>query len=1522
LSLCSGKQITLQAKSFLTTAPSAVIGTDTLLNTASTYPTPFGHSFGGSKEQYLIPASELIATGLQPGNIVSLAVDVVQLPLIGGSVLQNFSISMGRTNLTNLPPAVQTGINGMTQVLFMPFDTIQTGINTYTFITPFNWDGISNLLLEICFNNNDNGGGQGGNAVVRQSLTNYISTIGYHISNQQNVCSTNGNASINTFYRRPNFRLGGLVGNDLTTTLTWDWTPGNLSGSLVNTQATTPGINTYTVKATNSFGCTSNASANVNVYGLSPPPVATNGSHCGNKVPECSVSGMTGIFNWYLNPSGGIPLAGETSATLNSYVIGTTTTFYVSEFDGLCESIRVPVTETVILTDSINIIASSPSVCQGIPLTLIANQNGNTSNYSFNWTSSAGGGLLTSNGNQVTAIPSLAGIVTYTVDALDITSGCRWISNFNVTSNLSPAVTATSQSDSICVGAANQLTASANLSGKALQLDGINQYLTIPPSASLDFSTNFTIELWMNPGSLDAGRGLLSKNQSNPNGSYFLRLGNAFPFSGLAAGGMNTINAPLGSLSLNTWYHVAVVYSNLSGTNNNVSIYLNGNLIVSGITTVNINTDSLRIGIDYGNVSFLGMIDEVRIWNSPLNISTIQSWKNKPLDNSHPNNSNLKTYFDFNFPSGTTVPDLSGNGNNAIMVNNAAIISSTAPLNVGFSYAWSPTNDLNNPNIYNPGVSSSNSGLKTYTVTATSQSGCSSNSTTHFYASVSAQNPVIASTLGTTVFCNTGSDLLTLQNARTGNQIRWQSSTDNIIWQDIPNANGISLQTNILTITTYFRVIVSCTDSDTSNVIQLTIDVPTITSTTGATRCGSGQVSLQVTGNGNINWFTNSTGSNSLFNGNIYQPNVSVSTTFWVESNINGCLFSGSRQPVVASVIPAPLISSSSSANLICSGTAAILSVNSSNDPNYSYVWTPGNFHGSTVPVSPNATTVYTVTATDTTLGTNNGCIATSTTQISVSTTPPVALISPSAPAICNSGGSVSLSISNVFPGTVYRWNPGNFQGTSFTVSPSTTTTYTVTALRSPGCTSTANVTVYYSPIIQPVISSTSSFNICRGDSIILNTSANYSSYTWFNGTTNIGSGPSITISPLSNFLCSLNVFNGLCSVAATQAITVRPFIPPSITSASNQTAFCEHDSLLLSITPSYLSYSWLNGSTSISNAQNLYASSSGIYTATVTAANGCTASKSISISMNPAPPTAIISPAGPILLCDDGSNSPTIFQADTTGSGPNSTLIWNDQGGTTNSSLSINHDDLDIIINGNSFNYYFTITNSFGCSNISNQVTAIAAPCSGNVTLNVRLFLEGYYTMGGNGLMNNQGAGGCLFINGISTNPLDVDTITISLADASNLSIVQSAKGILKTDGNVNVTFQNPVLAGLSYYLIIKHRNSIETWSSNPVMFNLATFYDFTSAQTQAYGDNMNHTSDGFFWAIYSGDISDALTGSIGIQDGMIESQDYADLENATSIILVGYEIEDITGDGVVESVDYSIMENNVNQVIQCIHP
>ena len=198
-------------------------------------------------------------------------------------------------------------------------------------------------------------------------------------------------------------------------------------------------------------------------------------------------------------------------------------------------------------------------------------------------------------------------------------------------------------------------------------------------------------------------------------------------------------------------------------------------------------------------------------------------------------------------------------------------------------------------------------------------------------------------------------------------------------------------------------------------------------------------------------------------------------------------------------------------------------------------------------------------------------------------------------------------------------------------------------------------------------------------------------------------------------------------------------------------------------------------------------------------------------------------------------------------------------------------------------------------------------------------MFIEGYYV--GNGLMDNYGVGGSLFINGLSSVYTDADSVIVSLMDATTYQEVDRQTGILQIDGSISILFGSNINIGNAYYIKLKHRNAIETWSANPVQINQTTFYDFTSSQSNAYGNNMIQTFDQMGWAIYSGDISDPSFG-LGYQDGIIESQDYSDMENAVYFIKNGYIPEDISGDGIVEGMDYSIMENNVYYIIFSIHP
>ena len=139
---------------------------------------------------------------------------------------------------------------------------------------------------------------------------------------------------------------------------------------------------------------------------------------------------------------------------------------------------------------------------------------------------------------------------------------------------------------------------------------------------------------------------------------------------------------------------------------------------------------------------------------------------------------------------------------------------------------------------------------------------------------------------------------------------------------------------------------------------------------------------------------------------------------------------------------------------------------------------------------------------------------------------------------------------------------------------------------------------------------------------------------------------------------------------------------------------------------------------------------------------------------------------------------------------------------------------------------YPFTITGGAanGCDSIATLVLTVNN-CS--ITLNLKIFIEGFYT--GNGemipiLYNNSQSNGDTLI----TDPNVCDTIIVELHDTIapyNLLISKSA--ILYKNGDVSVNF--PVsYSGGTYYIAVRHRNAIETWSKVPVLLGISTLFDF----------------------------------------------------------------------------------------------
>ncbi|MCX6185832.1 MAG: cadherin-like beta sandwich domain-containing protein [Bacteroidetes bacterium] len=196
---------------------------------------------------------------------------------------------------------------------------------------------------------------------------------------------------------------------------------------------------------------------------------------------------------------------------------------------------------------------------------------------------------------------------------------------------------------------------------------------------------------------------------------------------------------------------------------------------------------------------------------------------------------------------------------------------------------------------------------------------------------------------------------------------------------------------------------------------------------------------------------------------------------------------------------------------------------------------------------------------------------------------------------------------------------------------------------------------------------------------------------------------------------------------------------------------------------------------------------------------------------------------------------------------------------------------------------------------------TITVSRLAGTAQLSITAFLEGLY-LGSNTMIASPFAA-----NGTSPSII-ADTIVVELHNATApYSLAFSATGTLSINGTANLVFPAGSL-GNSYYLVIKHRNSIETWSTLPIAITASTSYNFSSSISQAFGSNLSDMGNSKF-AIFSGDIN---------QDGSVDFNDYPDLDISSSNGDLGYFSFDLNGDASVDFNDYPILDiNSSNGII-----
>ena len=181
-------------------ATDVIIGTGT--STITSY--PYISNFGGNKMQMIFTVTELVAAGMQPGEINSLAFYNNSASAIPA---QNFRIRIKNTNLSQITTSFETGTFTTVYQATTTLSTLGTapGWLQFTFTTPFLWDGSSNIIVETAWTNNTTTGL--GSTPIRYTSTspNYMTLY----NNQDNVATIDDFASTGSrTYSRPNVKFG------------------------------------------------------------------------------------------------------------------------------------------------------------------------------------------------------------------------------------------------------------------------------------------------------------------------------------------------------------------------------------------------------------------------------------------------------------------------------------------------------------------------------------------------------------------------------------------------------------------------------------------------------------------------------------------------------------------------------------------------------------------------------------------------------------------------------------------------------------------------------------------------------------------------------------------------------------------------------------------------------------------------------------------------------------------------------------------------------------------------------------------------------------------------------------------------------------------------------------------------------------------------------------------------------------------------------------------------------------------
>ena len=503
-----------------------------------------------------------------------------------------------------------------------------------------------------------------------------------------------------------------------------------------------------------------------------------------------------------------------------------------------------------------------------------------------------------------------------------------------------------------------------------------------------------------------------------------------------------------------------------------------------------------------------------------------------------------------------------------------------------------------------------------YTLTALAANGCPSVVTT---GSVTVTTtPTVTINPTSTNFC-TGGAAVTLT----------ASTATSYVWT--PNPGNLSAYTgNIVSATpsatTTYSVVGTngtCTSNTATKLITVLGAVPTGVNATPTTftACTGSTLTLNGYGSPVSTWqWTGPAGS--LFSSSLQSPSFFPPTTYagsftLTATTAAGCSVVVATSPITVTTTPTVTITPSSAS--YCVGAPGIaLTAGTAN----TYLWTPnpGNltaYTGANVTATPSVNTTYSV------VGTNGGvCSSTGTATISVIGTAPTITATGGSTFVC-SGGPTS-TFRNLSGGSTYTWSPGtgvspssSGVGPTFTLTPSSTTVYTITGTFG-SCSNITTTTVNFNTSPTVTTSPTSALSCSSG--LVTTTAATAATYSWA-PSTNVSNTAiaNPNFNPSVNTVYTVTGTTAGCSTNAT--FTVNTGLTPVFTvSPSSTSVGCLGAGIAITATSGTSpTYTWApNSALSATTGLSVTASPTvtTVYTVTANDGVGCLATRNSSVNV------------------------------------------------------------------------------------------------------------------------------------------------------------------------------------------------------------------------------------------------------------------------------------------------------------------